>query len=134
MTIKKFFSIFLLQLAVFTAIKTYFYQNGFNFNVYAQFLYWVVTAVLTTAFVRTVGVMNYLEAIFTAFVWVVFGLLADLIITSAWAGLAIFSSMSLWVGYGIMALFVFMMHKKRHVYIRKGLFKDPHAPGSPQPH
>jgi len=59
--------------------------------------------------------------------WVVLDLLADVLITSGFLGASVFSQGSLWSGYGITALVIFIAHKKRHVHIRHELHVKKHA-------
>lgn len=127
MTIRKFYLIFLVQLVLFVFLKIQFYNHFDYQDGSSQLMYWAIIAVATTILVRAIGVLNYLEAIYTAIFWFVPGLIVDLIVTSVWTGLAIFSSGFLWIGYCVMMFFVFATHKRRHVHIKKGLYVDPHG-------
>ena len=120
MTAKKFYLTLLLQAAVFFALR-YVYFSSVNYGAPGwEFLYCAAVAVATTFLIRGVGVMNYLEAMFAAFLWVVLDLLVDALVTGPLVGYAMFATASLWAGYGTMAVFVFIMNKKRYVAIRHG--------------
>lgn len=79
---------------------------------------WVLIALAAIAAVRRLGLINYLEAIFSAIVWWLFALIFDFLITSAFVGLGMFRDVHLWVGYLVMALAIFLFHKKRHIQLR----------------
>jgi len=120
MTAKRFYFVLLLQAAVFFALR-YVYFSSVNYGAPGwEFLYCAAVAVATTFLIRGVGVMNYLEAMFAAFLWVVLDLLVDALVTGPLVGYAMFATASLWAGYGTMAVFVFIMNKKRYVAIRHG--------------
>ena len=126
MTAKRFYFVLLLQAAVFFALR-YVYFSSVNYGAPGwEFLYCAVVAVATTFLIRGVGVMNYLEAMFAAFLWVVLDLLVDGLATAPLVGFRMFATVGLWAGYFVMALFVFMMHKKRHVAVRNGEWEDQH--------
>lgn len=101
------------------------YFSSVNYGSLAwEFLYCAIVAVAVTFLVRGIGVMNYLEAIFAAFLWLVLNLLVDALVTAPLVGFAMFSTVGLWAGYGTMMVFVFIMNKKRHIAIRHGQWHD----------
>lgn len=126
MTISKFFAIFGLQLVLLMAVKIFFYST-LNFNdTFWQVAFLLITVVLATALIRRLGVISFLEAIFTLVFWFLFDLLMDLLVTSQIVDAPIFKTGSLWMGYLAMMLAVFLLHKKRHIHIRKELAAHHH--------
>ena len=128
MTLRSFFGYTFLQWLFLTLLKIAFFNYIFFGNAGLQkILFWVITMVLAAAFVRRMGVINYLEAIFIAITWTLLDMFFDLIITSLYVkgGVGIFAQTSLWIGYFILALTVFLVHKKRHIAIRKGEYEEP---------
>lgn len=106
---------------MFVVLKFIFF-TAFNYqDIYWEFLYWAACAVIAAALVRRLGVINFLEAIFAAGFWFVGDLFLDFFIILPLSGLSIFRTPALWGGYLTMVLFVFFMHKKRHVHLRKQL-------------
>jgi len=119
MTAKKFFLFLILQLLLLLGIKLLFFKAFGITDVFMEYAYWALIAVVVVAMARRLGVMNYLEAIFVAVTWFLANLFFDLIITGALLGYSMFTRWQLWVGYLIMMLSIFVFHKKRHVQIRK---------------
>ena len=127
MTIRSFFGYTLLQLVILMLLKIWFFNSAILDNAGLQtIIYWGLTMVAAAAFVRRLGVINYLEAIFIAIAWTLLDIFFDLIVTSLYlkVGVSVFSQISLWVGYFILALVVFLFHKKRHIAIRKGEYQE----------
>ena len=128
MSLKKFLFFLFLQLAAVTGLKIWFFASEIFANPGLQeIIFWLLMAVASVAIVRRLGVINYLEAIFTAVVWTLAGLFVDLIITTNYTGLTIFLSVKYWIGFGVMAVGMFMFHKKRHVHIRHELRAKEHG-------
>ena len=120
MTIKKFVFILFLQWVVFSILKYYFFGKEILTNSNTQHLiYWVLVIIVAVVLVRSLGVINYFEGIFTAFLWFIVGIISDLIILTALIGYGMYKEWQFWVGYLLMALAVFFFHRKRHVEIRK---------------
>ncbi len=119
MTIKKFFIVFLLQFLAFSALKVVFYRSFDYTSIFWEFLYWAATVIITVVLVRRLGVINFLEAMFVAGFWLVFDFLLDFFITWPLSGTMIYATLALWAGYLFMVLFVFFLHQKRHIHIRK---------------
>ena len=127
MTFKKLLLLTLLQWLVFCLLKIWLFNNDIFANPGVQQLFfWTIIAVVSAAFVRRLGVINLFECVFLQMLWVGLDLLLDLLITSLYTGLRIFSDWVYWAGYGIMVLAVFFAHKKRHVHIRREQAKHHH--------
>ena len=92
-------------------------------------VFWMATIVITAALIRRVGVMNFMEAFFIMVVWTVGDAFSDLLITSLITGLEIFSNSNYWIGLAIMDVIIFLVHKKRHVYVRHELHAKAHGHG-----
>jgi len=120
MTIKKFIFILFLQWVVFSILKYYFFGKEILSSQSIQnLIYWALVIITATVLVRSLGVINYFEGIFTAFLWLVVGIISDLIILTTLIGYGMYSKWQFWVGYLLMVLAVFFFHRKRHVEIRK---------------
>ena len=119
MTPRKFFVIFLLQALVFGVLKAGFY-NYFDYqDIYWIFLYWAAVSIVTVYLVRRLGIINFFEAFLVIGLWVAGDVLLDAMLTASFSSTRIFSQLYFWGGYGFMAVFIFFMHKKRHIHIRK---------------
>ena len=130
MTFRSFFFYSFLQWLLLAILKVAFFRNDFLGNAGLQnLLFLALTFMVVVACVRRLGVVNYLEAILIIFVWVVGNALGDLIITSIYTGIGIFSMWSLWVGYLVSALTIMLLHKKRHIEIRKEQHAHHHGHG-----
>lgn len=120
MTIKKFIIFTILQWLLLVVLKVEFFKNQLLANKGLQeIVYWLLTAVVVSALVRRLGILNFLEAFFITFVWSILDLLLDLAITASFTGLDIFRQWQYWVGCGILILSVILFHKKRHVKLRQ---------------
>jgi len=120
MTIKNLFLYSFLQWIFFSLLKIWVFNYEILSNAgWQNILFWLLSAVIAAAVVRRFGIINYLEAMFLIIVWILGDLLLDLMILSIYTGLGIFSSIEYWVGFGILALSVFLFHKKRHIHVRK---------------
>ena len=124
MTAKKFYLTLLLQAAVLFCLKFVYFSSVNYGGLGWEFLYCAIVAVATTFLVRGIGVMNYLEAIFAAILWLILDLLVDALVTGPLVGYAMFATVGLWAGYGTMMVFVFIMNKKRHIAVRHGEWQD----------
>lgn len=74
----------------------------------------------TIAFVRRLGVINYLESLVVIVFWLLFSLTLDLFVVGLWVGLDPYTTLWFWLFYPFCMLILFLMHKKRHIDIRKG--------------
>jgi hypothetical protein len=120
MTVKRFLLFTPLQWVIFVFIKVWVFNNViFENQGLEQIFFWLLTAAVTAAIVRRLGIMNYLEAIFLIIVWTLSALPVDLVFTASYTGLSIFSDYPYWVGLLFMDLAIFIFHKKRHVQIRR---------------
>ena len=131
LTHKNFFALFFLQWLILALVKIWFFNHVIFANPGTQeIFFWIVTALVAIVFTLRLGIINFLEAFFAIFVWVVGGLFLDLIITSKFTGLAIFSKVSYWIGYIVVGVAVLLFHKKRHIAVRHEL----HAKAQAQKH
>jgi hypothetical protein len=138
MTPKKFLRMFLLQLIFITAVKVYFFKNYDFSNALNVYLYWLAIVVITAAFVRRLGIMNFLEAFIVCILWFVTDLFVDLIFTSGIAGLSIFTTRGYWSGHVMMLATILIAHKKKHIHARHHPIlphgtKPPSQESSPHP-
>ena len=88
-------------------------------NFLFQVLFGFFVVVFSLALSRRLGVINYLEALFTAFTWFFIAFVLDFIILSRLLGIGLFSHWLLWASYILLILSVVFFHKKRHIHIRK---------------
>ena len=91
-----------------------------------NYVLWVLIIVITTAFVRRLGVINFLEGILVACVWLFIRAIFDLLVTAPILGIGIYGKVQLWISYALIVAVVFFLHKKRHVHIRKEQRKHGH--------
>ena len=119
MTPKKFLLIFFLQWLFLAVLKSLFfkYQIFANAGV-QQTVFWAATIIITAALVRRFGPITFLEAFIVATAWTLGDLLLDLILVSAYAGLAIFFTSQYWAGLLLMIVTIMVGHKMRHIHIR----------------
>lgn len=123
MTFSKFFG-FGVLVAVGTGLLTVVFDKYLNLNSSINnYVLWFVIVVFTTACVRRLGVINFLEGILTACVWLFFRMFFDILVTAPLLGLGIYKTVQLWVSYALIVVVIFFLHKKRHVHIRKELKK-----------
>lgn len=79
----------------------------------------LVTVLITTAVVRRLGILNYLESFFLIILWLIITLIVDLIITTAITGREVYTTWYFWANYFVMLLSLFLFHKKAHIQMRK---------------
>lgn len=124
-TIKRFFVVLFLQWAFLITLKYYFFGKLNLANPGVQnLLFWISVFVIVFILVRNLGVINYLEAMFIAFVWILLDALLDLIILTSILGYGFFSQWQYWIGYLVLAVVMFFFHKKRHVLVRQEIKKQ----------
>ncbi len=121
MTVARYFAILFFQIAVFILLKLFFFNITGLQSAFYFYLYLFAIFLFSLALSRRLGVINYLEAMFTCVMWFFFNFLADLVFTSNFLGTTIFRQKELWLGYLIMVTAVLFFHKKRHIQIRKEL-------------
>jgi hypothetical protein len=119
MTAGKFVIFSLIAVALSALVKLVFITSLNIDSLYIVYLMWLLIAAISIGCCRRLGVLNYLEAIFTLGVWLVLGLIVDLIVVSSIASDDIYKHAYLWISYAVMAVSVFLFHKKRHVEIRR---------------
>lgn len=86
---------------------------------FVRLLFALAAAVVSTAAVRRLGYINYLESLLVAGVWFFFTLVLDFVVLSPIVGEFSVLKVEVWASYLILALTVFLFHKKRHIKIRK---------------
>jgi hypothetical protein len=125
---KNFLFYWFLNLLIFTILKVWFfhYEIFSNYGI-QQAAFWVLSAIIAIALVRRLGIISYLEAMFVMAVWSLSGMLIDLLITSAAAGLGIFYQTAYWFGFVAMDAAIFVFHKKRHLHVRHLLHEKAHG-------
>ena len=89
-------------------------------NLVVKILFFVVLIMITTAVIRRMGVINYLECFFTAIVWLIIMILVDMAITSALIGREMYHHVYFWLSYLAVVLSVILFHKALHVEVRRG--------------
>ena len=127
MTFTRFFGFGVLLWVLLLVLKAAF-LNLFNLDSFAlQVLFGFVVFVVSMACARRLGFINYLEGGLVAVVWTGGVLILDFFVARPILGWVIFSKGILWAGYLLVALSVFLFHKKRHVQIRKELAAHHHG-------
>lgn len=121
MTLNKFFGFGAVMAGFFVLAKLFSYKVlNWELSV-SHYIYFVLVGTFSVALIRRLGHINVLEAIAAIVIWIIFALFLDLIITAQILGPKIFLDLNFYIGYLVMAVFVFIFHKKRHVEIRKKL-------------
>lgn len=85
-----------------------------------QIVFYVFLIIETTAVVRRMGTLNYVESIFLTAVWFIIGLVVDLIVTTSFTGRDVYAHLYFWATYLFIVLAVLLFHKKIHIEARKG--------------
>ncbi|MBL8030361.1 MAG: hypothetical protein JNN11_03875 [Candidatus Doudnabacteria bacterium] len=119
MNLSRFFLITFFQWLFLLLLRFFYFDGYLGQGNFAFYLYFLLIAFVTLVLVRRFGVISYFEAIFVCIFWLGFDLFLDLIVTSAILGTGIFLRWELWIGYFVMLAVVFLLHKKRHIHIRK---------------
>lgn len=126
MTFSKFFG-FGFLVAVGTGLLTVFLDKYIGLvPSIANYVLWILVIVITTACVRRLGVINFLEGILVACVWLFMRAIFDLLVTAPILGIGIYGKVQLWISYAVIVAAAFFLHKKRHVHIRKEQKKHAH--------
>lgn len=122
MTFKKFFGFgFFLAIAL-VGVKVFLYQSfDWENNAIVHYLFWGIGFVLSTALIRRLGIITFLEAIVVIGVWLFLCLFFDLIVTASIVGFKIFLNLNFLLGYLFIIIGMFFFHKKKHVHTRKVL-------------
>ena len=130
MTPKKFALFFFIQLVALTFLKVWFFSNQIFLSSQTQGIVFLgIVAVFSVALVRRFGVIHYLEAVTIIITWAVLDSITDLLLTSNFTSLSIFSNLTYWLGFLVLALAIMFFHKKRHLHIRKELHAKHHGGG-----
>lgn len=109
-------------------VKLWFFNNQIFANPgIQQIIFWILTCVIIAAIVRRFGLISFLEAFFLIIVWTLGNLLLDLLLVSNYTGLSIFHTQGYWVSFLVMDASIFILHKKRHIHIRKELRAQAHG-------
>lgn len=115
------FSFGVLELITVIFLKVLFFNNLDVFNPLVITIFFVFISVLTIAYVRRLGAINYAESITVLAVWTILILVGDGLVTGVLIGYARFLEWPFWATYLLIPLVIFIFHKKRHVEIRKKL-------------
>lgn len=127
MRIPDFFKLGFLLVLGLGIIKLFFFRLFAMDNQYQIIAFWTVSALFTTGIIRRGGIINYLEAFAVGIVWTIATLLVDYLILATFIfGYGLFTRWYLWIGYFVVLATIFLIHKKRHVHIRRGGHIDSH--------
>lgn len=121
MTFGRFMRLGLALAVVMGLIRFIFYYilaDGPHWQLYMEWFLIVLAAIATS---RRLGVINLLEAVMASGIWLMMCIIFDFLITSQFLTLSMFRDTHIWLGYLIMALAIFIFHKKRHIHIRHQL-------------
>ncbi len=127
MTFKKFFGYGFLAWLLTVAIKVLFFKFTGIDTLFAQVLFGFLICLATLACCRRLGVINYLEGLMTAIVWLLLSLLGDFLVIVPIVGYEPYKRWPFWAGYLLFGLTIFFFHKKRHVHVRRELAAHHHA-------
>lgn len=117
-------ALFVLGLGI---IKIFFIEYIGAQSQYSMIAYWGISGVFAVGIIRRGGIINYLEAFAIGIVWTVFCLIFDYIILAGlFFGYTMFLHLYLWIGYFVVFAAIFLLHKKRHVHIRRGGHVESH--------
>ncbi len=118
MTPEKFLTFTALAIVLTTAVKLFFIVALNIDNIYIVYVMWLAVALVSIACSRRLGVISYVEAVLVMGVWLALSLVLDVIVIATIATNDIYHHLYLWISYLVMALMVFLFHKKRHVEVR----------------
>jgi hypothetical protein len=108
---------------LFVLTKVFFIGSLNMDNLVVVVLFYTALVLETIVVVRRMGVLNYIEAFFLAFVWLFTLLIVDFIVTSNWIGRDIYTTLNYWLTYLVIILALLIFHKKLHVQVRKSQIK-----------
>jgi hypothetical protein len=108
---------------LFVLTKVFFIGSLNMDNLVVVVLFYTALVLETIVVVRRMGVLNYIEAFFLAFVWLFTLLVVDFIVTSNWIGRDIYTTLNYWLTYLVIILALLIFHKKLHVQVRKSQIK-----------
>ncbi len=118
----------LLWLLVLADKYVFFELLGFT-AAWQSWIYYILLIIFARIISRRLGVINFLEAIFSALVWLLTILVLDSLLAKAVLSAAAFSSPHYWWSYAAILIAVFFLHKKRHIQVRKLLHEKHHGHG-----
>jgi len=105
---------------VFLLLEKYLFFESLGFSAAWQaWVYYILIIILVRIISRRMGVINFLEAIFIALIWLLMVLLLDSFISKRFLSEQIFRTNHYWWAYFTVFWSVFFLHKKRHIHIRK---------------
>lgn len=104
---------------LFVATKVLFINYLNMDNLIIKVVYFLVLVIITTAVVRRMGVLNYIECFFLAIVWLVVMILVDMLITSFLIGREMYHHIYFYFSYLVVPLAIILFHKALHVQARK---------------
>ncbi len=110
-----------LALGLISALSKLVFYRFLNFeSIFIILILYVFIILCTIAFVRRLGVINYLESFIIMVSWFILSIPLDLVFVGLFLGTEPYQTFSLWLVYPTIMLTVFLSHKKRHIDIRKG--------------
>lgn len=98
-------------------------------SAWQAWVYYILLIIFARVICRRLGVINFIEAIFTALVWFLMILLLDSLIAKSFMPAWVFRSEHYWWSYVAILIAVFFLHKKRHIQVRKLLHEKHHGHG-----
>ena len=105
---------------VFLLLEKYLFFQILGFSsAWQPWVYYILIIISVRIISRRIGVINFLEAIFIALIWLLMILLLDSFIGKRFLSEEIFRFNHYWWAYFTVFWAVFFLHKKRHIQIRK---------------
>lgn len=97
-----------------------FFINSLNIESWVvMIIFFVVISLITIAVSRRMGTLNYFEGFFLIAVWLITSLIVDYVITTAFTGKDVYTTLYWWLSYLVMGVVLLVFHKKLHVEVRK---------------
>lgn len=121
MTFKGLFGYGILLAIVMMAVNFVFGRYLNIDSIWIQVIECLFIAGFSIGFARRLGTINYLEAILVIGVWLIISLMVNYFLL----GTSVFATGYFWISYAVMALAIFISHKKRHVEIRREMASRP---------
>ncbi len=104
---------------IFVLLKIFFIRSLNLDSAVIMGLFFTALVVATIAIVRRMGILNYIESIFLAIVWLITSLIVDAAVTAQVVGYDIYKTWYFWMTYLAIILALMIFHKKLHVQVRK---------------
>jgi hypothetical protein len=127
MTFTRFFGFGALLWILLAILKAVFLKVFNLDSFFLQVLFGFLVFVISMACARRLGFINYLEGALVSVVWTIGIIIFDFFILLPFLGWVVFGKVVLWAGYLLVALSIFLFHKKRHVQIRRELAAHHHG-------